>query len=166
MSVPCITSSVAKIVSTRRDTFHNGTDAHTNLLLLLLVALAGLDSVLGLLSVGDGLLDGEVPAITLSGSLSLESVLGARDLESECVGAVLVEVGSIGQVQGTGGVLLLVGVLDEVEQTLAGLAGPRSDGVSDLGLLATEVLPQVGGRDSLLAEPEVLLSETESAAWG
>jgi hypothetical protein len=68
------------------------------------------------------------------------------------------------QVQGTSGVLLLVGVLDEVEQTLSGLAGPRSDGVGDLGLLATEVLPQVGGRDGLLAEPEVLLGEAESAA--
>jgi hypothetical protein len=61
-------------------------------------------------------------------------------------------------------VLFLVGVLDEVEQTLSGLAGPRSDGVGDLGLLATEVLPQVGCRDRLFSEPEVLLGEAKSAA--
>lgn len=59
--------------------------------------------------------------------------------------------------------LLLVGVLDEVEQSLAGLAGPCSGRVSDLGLLATEVLPEVGGCDRCLAEPEVLLGEAESA---
>lgn len=60
--------------------------------------------------------------------------------------------------------LLLVGVLDEEEQALASLAGPSNGGVSNLGLLATKVLPQVGRWDWLLAEPEVLLSEAESAA--
>jgi len=91
-------------------------------------------------------------------------VLGARDLEGESVGTVLVEVGGVGQVEDTSGVLLLVGVLDKVEQTLSGLAGPCGNGVGDVGLLATEVLPQVGRRDGLLAEPEVLLGEAECAA--
>jgi hypothetical protein len=61
-------------------------------------------------------------------------------------------------------VLLLVGVLDEVKQTLSSLARPCGNRVGDLGLLATEVLPQVGGWNWLLSEPEVLLSEAESAA--
>ena len=60
--------------------------------------------------------------------------------------------------------LLLVGMLDKVKETLARLAGPRSDRVGDFGLLAAEVLLQVGGWDRLLAEPEVLLGEAESAA--
>jgi hypothetical protein len=68
------------------------------------------------------------------------------------------------QVEDTGGVLLLVGVLDEVKQTLAGLAGPCDNRVSNLRLLAAEVLSQVGRRDGLLAEPEVLLGEAEGAA--
>lgn len=63
----------------------------------------------------------------------------------------------------TSGVLLLVSVLDEVEEALAGLAGPGSDRVGELGLLAAQVLLQVGGRDGLFAEPEVLLGEAESA---
>jgi hypothetical protein len=71
-------------------------DAHTNVLLLLLVTLARLDAVLRLLGIGDGLLDGQVPAIALSGSLCLESVLGSGDLESKCLGTVLVEIGSVG----------------------------------------------------------------------
>lgn len=58
--------------------------------------------------------------------------------------------------------LLLVGVLDEEQKALSGLAGPRNNRVSNLGLLATKVLAQVGGRDWLLAEPEVLLGEAES----
>ena len=60
--------------------------------------------------------------------------------------------------------LLLVGMLDEVKETLASLAGPRGHRVGDLGLLTTEVLLQVGGWDRLLAEPKVLLGEAESAA--
>ena len=106
----------------------------------------------------------------------------AGDLQGEGEGAVLVEVGCVGlscvsrttpcridpflahQVEDTGGVLLLVGMLDKVEETLASLAGPRSDGVGDLGLLAAQVLLQVRGWDRLLAEPKVLLGEAESAA--
>jgi hypothetical protein len=71
-------------------------DARTNRLLLLLVALAGLNALLSLLGLGDGLLDGQVPAVTLRCRLGLERVLGARDLEGEAVGAVLVEISSIG----------------------------------------------------------------------
>lgn len=67
------------------------------------------------------------------------------------------------QVQDTSRALLLVGMLHEVEEALAGLTGPRSDGVRNLGLLATEVFPKAGCWDRLLAEPEVLLSEAESA---
>jgi hypothetical protein len=55
-------------------------------------------------------------------------------------------------------------VLDEEQKALSGLAGPSSSGVGDLRLLAAEVLSKAGGRDGLLAEPEVLLSEAESAA--
>lgn len=68
------------------------------------------------------------------------------------------------QVEDTGGALLLVGVLDEEQKALAGLAGPSSSGVGDLRLLTAEVLSKAGGRDGLLTEPEVFLSEAESAA--
>jgi hypothetical protein len=148
---------------------------------VLLVALAGLDALLGRFGLGDGLVDSDVPAITLGCRLRLESVLAARDLHGESVGAILVEVGCVGlshvsrstfcsfachahQVDHARGMLLLVGVLDEVKQAFAGLAGPCDDWVSDLGLLAAEVLGQVGGWDRLLAEPEVLLGEAERAA--
>jgi hypothetical protein len=67
------------------------------------------------------------------------------------------------QVQGTSRVLLLIGVLDEEEQTLSGLTRPSNNRVSDLGLLATEVLAQVVRCDRLLAEPEILLGEAEGA---
>lgn len=57
-------------------------------------------------------------------------------------------------------------MLDEVEESLAGLAGPRSNGVRNLGLLAAEVFAQAGSWNSLLAEPEVLLGEAEGAvSW-
>lgn len=68
--------------------------------------------------------------------------------------------------------LLLVGVLDKEKETLAGLAGPGGNGVSNLRLFATKVLLQVGSIDRLLAEPKVLLGEAESAGsrvsiwWG
>lgn len=60
--------------------------------------------------------------------------------------------------------LLLVSVLGEEEQTLASLAGPGDDRVGNFRLFATEVLPQVGRVDGLVAEPEVLLGEAECAA--
>ena len=70
------------------------------------------------------------------------------------------------QVEDAGGAILLVGVLDEEDETLSGLAGPRSSGVRNLGLLATKVLSEAGCGDGLLAEPEELLGEAESAtSW-
>jgi hypothetical protein len=70
------------------------------------------------------------------------------------------------QVENTGGAILLVGVLDKVDKALSGLAGPRSGGVRDLRLLATKVLSEAGCGDGLLAEPEELLGEAESAtSW-
>lgn len=68
----------------------------TQLLLLLLIGLARLDTLLGLLGLGDGLLDSNKPSVTLRGSLGLEGMLVARDLESKSDSAVLDEVGSIG----------------------------------------------------------------------
>jgi hypothetical protein len=151
-------------MSTRRETFRTGLEKRTNLLFLRLVALTGLDALLSGLGLGDSMLNSHVPSVTLGGVLSLESMLRAGDLERESVSTILVEVGGMSEAEGTSGVLLLVGVLNEVEKTLSGLAGPRSNGVSNLGLLTTEVLPQVGGGNGLLAEPEVLLGETECAA--
>jgi hypothetical protein len=54
-------------------------------------------------------------------------------------------------------------MLDKVQQTLSGLAGPSSNWVGDLGLLAAEVLPEVGSWYSLLTKPKVLLRKTEGA---
>jgi hypothetical protein len=146
---------------------------------VLLVTLARLNALLGGLGLGDGPLNGNEPSVALGSGLSLEGVLVAGDLDGEGNEAVLVEVSGIGlsllvctlkhrprcthQVQNTSRMLLLVGVLDEKEETLASLAGPRDNGVSDLGLLAAKVLPQVVRCDGLLAEPEVLLGEAEGA---
>lgn len=68
----------------------------TQLGLLLLVRLAGLDALLSLLGFGDSLLNGDEPAITLSQGLSLEGVLVAVDLECESDGSILDKVGSVG----------------------------------------------------------------------
>jgi hypothetical protein len=68
----------------------------TELGLLLLVSLAGLDALLGLLGLSDGLLDGDEPAITLSQGLGLEGVLVAVDLERESNGSVLDKVSGVG----------------------------------------------------------------------
>jgi hypothetical protein len=70
-------------------------ETHTNLLLVLLVALAGLDAIFGSLGLGDGLLDGDEPAIALGRVLSLEGVLVSGDLQGECKTAVLDKVGSV-----------------------------------------------------------------------
>lgn len=108
-------------------------------------------------------------------------MLVAVDLKCEGNGSILSKIGGVclelvsrsafkrlsvyaHQVENTGGALLLVGVLDEEEKALSGLAGPRGSGVCNLRLLATEVLSKVGGGNRLLAEPEVLLGEAESAA--
>lgn len=53
-------------------------------------------------------------------------------------------------------------MLGEVEQALSGLVGPGGNGVRDLGLLATEVLAELLGRNSLVAEPEILLGENNA----
>lgn len=68
----------------------------TELGLLLLVSLAGLNALLSLLGFSDGLLDGDEPAITLSQGLSLEGVLVAVNLESEGNSSVLGKVGGVG----------------------------------------------------------------------
>lgn len=145
---------------------------------LLLVGLVGNDGLLGSLGLLDGLLNSEEPAVALRGSLGLEGVLAAVELEVESNGAVLGELGRISlymlavnssksyllayQVQDTSGGGLLVGVLDEEKQALAGDARPGGGGVRNFGLLTTEVLTEAGCGDSgLLAEPEVLLGETE-----
>ena len=108
-------------------------------------------------------------------------MLVAVDLEDEGDGSVLSKVGGVGlqsvsesaqrdvpvgthQVEDAGGAILLVGMLDEEDETLSGLAGPRSGGVRNLRLLTTKVLSEAGCGDGLLAEPEELLGEAESAA--
>ena len=83
--------------SHRRDaTCIAGAPKLTELFLLLLVAFTGLDRLFCLLGLSDGLLYGDVPAITLRRVLSLESVLVARNLEGKSKSAILVQVGRIG----------------------------------------------------------------------
>ena len=68
------------------------------------------------------------------------------------------------QFQDTGGRVLLVCVLDEIEQTLASHARPRSHGVRMLCiLLAAQKLAEAGDWYGLLSKPEVLLREAENA---
>ena len=68
----------------------------TNLFLGLLVTLARLNSVLGRLGLGDGLLDSDEPSVALSSGRGLEGVLVAGELESESKGTVLGKVGRVG----------------------------------------------------------------------
>lgn len=68
----------------------------TDLLLGLLVGVAGLNAVLGRLGLGNGLLDSDEPSVTLGSRLGLKGVLVARDLESKGNSAVLGEVGCVG----------------------------------------------------------------------
>ena len=108
-------------------------------------------------------------------------MLVARDLECETNGSILQEVCSISlekvsidsssrsivnahQVEDTGGALLLVSMLDEVEETLSSLAGPCGHRMRNLRLLAAEVFTQARNWDRLLTEPKILLGEAESAA--
>jgi hypothetical protein len=58
--------------------------------------------------------------------------------------------------------LFLVSRLGEIQETFSGLMRPRSDRVSDFGLLAAEVAMEIIRLDRILAEPEVPLGETES----
>lgn len=107
--------------------------------------------------------------------MGLEGVLAAVELEVESNSSVLGELGSISlymlaelcgdhfeleayQLQDTSGSRLLIGMLDEVQKTLASDAGPGSSGVGNVGLLAAKVGAQAGsGNGGLVAEPEVLL---------
>lgn len=84
------------MVATRHVQEKRQMDKLTELCLLLLVSLARLDFLLSLLGLGDGLLNGNVPAITLKCGLGLEGVLVARDLERESKSSVLDEVASVG----------------------------------------------------------------------
>lgn len=148
----------------------------------LLVTLAANDSFLGGLGLSNGLLDGDVPAITLSVVGGLEGVLVAVELEGELVWRLLLELGSLrldtrqfltpeygstqatNEVQDTGRVGLLLGVLGKAKKTSTGLAGVGSSWMSDLWLLATEVVAELVGADGLLSKPEVLLGELEAPA--
>lgn len=62
----------------------------------LLVSLAGYNTLLGLLGLGNGLLNREVPAITLSIVGGLERVLVAVKLEGELVLGLLLEIRCLG----------------------------------------------------------------------
>ena len=103
---------------------------HTQLLDLRLVSLAVTDRLLGGLAELDRLLDRLVPAVTLSIVAGLEAVLVARNLESELVGRSLLEVGGLVEGNDTSRLgAVTLALLVEEEETLAGLAGPSSDGV-------------------------------------
>ena len=103
---------------------------HTQLLDLRLVGLAVTDRLLGGLTKLDRLLDGLVPAVALGIVAGLEAVLVAGDLESELMGRSLLEVGGLVERNDTSGLgAVALTLLVEEEETLAGLAGPSSDGV-------------------------------------
>jgi hypothetical protein len=135
---------------------------HTQLLHLGLVALAVADRLLGSLAKLDRLLDRLVPAITLGIVVSLEAVLVAADLKGELVRSSLLEVGGLVKRDDTAGLgAVHLALLVEEKKTLAGVARPGGHGVRDLGLLATEVETEVLGSDGRVAEPELLLGESE-----
>jgi hypothetical protein len=103
---------------------------HTQLLNLGLVSLAGTDRLLGGFAKLDGLLNGLVPAVTLSIVAGLEAVLVARNLESELMWRSLLEVGGLVERNDTSRLsAVALTLLVEEEEALAGLAGPGSDGV-------------------------------------
>lgn len=134
----------------------------TQLLHLGLVALAVTDRLLGSLAELDGLLDRLVPAITLNVAVGLEAVLVTADLEGELVGRGLLEVGGVVESNDTSRLgAVALALLVEVQEAVAGLAGPGGHGVGDLGLLATEVEAKVLGSDGGVVEPELLLGESE-----
>jgi hypothetical protein len=102
----------------------------TQLLHLGLVDLAVTNRLLGSLTELDRLLDRLVPAITLSIAVGLEAVLVTADLEDELMGRGLLQVGGLVERNDTSGLsAIALALLVEEEKTLAGLAGPCSDGV-------------------------------------
>ena len=89
-----------------------------------------MDLLLGSLADLDGLLDRQVPAVLLSITGCLEGVLLVVDLESDLVCRSLLQVGGVVECEHILRVCPVdVVLLVEEEQTLAGLACPRSDGV-------------------------------------
>jgi hypothetical protein len=114
-----ISFSVLKIIGKRTQLLHLG-----------LVDLAVANRLLGSLAELDRLLDRLVPAITLSVAVGLEAVLVTADLEDELMGRGLLQVGGLVERNDTSGLsAIALALLVEEEKTLAGLAGPCSDGV-------------------------------------
>ena len=66
------------------------------------------------------------------------------------------------EVENASGGGLVLSTLGEEEQTLAGLAGPGDDRVGDSGLLVATEDGQLLGLDSIVAEVEEALGETET----
>lgn len=74
------------------------------------------------------------------------------------MGGLLLQLGGLVESEDVVGVCpVRIVLLVEEEQALAGLAGPRNDGVCDLGLLAAEVQVKVLRGDGSVVEPELLL---------
>lgn len=110
----------------------------------------------------DRLLDRLVPSITLSIGRRLEAVRLVVQAEGKLVRACLLQIRCVVQRKNASWVgLASLVLLDEEEKTLASLACPSNDWVSNLGLLTTKVEVEVLRSDGLIAEPEILLSESE-----
>lgn len=108
------------------------------------------------------LLDRVVPSIALSIVGCLESVALVVQAEGELVWAALLEVGGLVERKNTCWASLAgLSLLDKEQKTLSGLAGPCNDWVRNLSLLTTEVEVEVCWCYWLVAEPEVLLGESE-----
>lgn len=89
-------------------------------------------------------------------------MLGTTNLEVELVGAILGDVGSVTKVDDTSGVSLVLSTLGEEGETLAGLAGPGSNGVGDGRLLVLVEDVEVLALDGLLLEVEETLGEAKA----
>jgi hypothetical protein len=59
---------------------------------------------------------------------------------------------------------LLVDRLGEVQETFSSLSRPSNSRMSDVGLLATEVVAQVFRLNSIITEPDVPLGKSETPA--
>ena len=89
-------------------------------------------------------------------------MLGTTNLEVELVGAILGDVGSVSQVEDTGGVGLVLSTLGEEDETLTGLAGPGGNRVGDSRLLVLVEDVEVLALDGLLLEVEETLGEAKA----